>query len=125
VRVKITGFSIKMAAILDCHYFVHIYASNSGGISQENDLIQCIFVSIRPDSNVYLSRPTYIHPSELLLFLLVAQGGGITCPGEARVQRVNVFPCMMQIALFWPKLLPSLISLQMDFQGTWKHIMAL
>jgi hypothetical protein len=47
----ITGFSIKMAAILDfCYFFVHVYASNSGGISQENDLIQRIFVSIRPDS---------------------------------------------------------------------------
>jgi hypothetical protein len=59
--VKITGFSIKMAAILDFRYFVHVYASNSGGISQENDLIHCIFVSIRPDSNVNLPRPTYIH----------------------------------------------------------------
>jgi hypothetical protein len=31
---KIT-FSTKMAAILDFYYFVHFYASNSGGISQE------------------------------------------------------------------------------------------
>jgi hypothetical protein len=55
-----------------------------------------IFVSIRPDSNVNLPRPTYIHSnsqgfsSELLLFLLGAQGGGSTCPGQARVQRVKV-----------------------------------
>jgi hypothetical protein len=57
--------------------------------------IQRIFVSIRPDSNVNLPRPTYIHSnsqgfsSELLLFLLGDQGGGSTCPGEARVQRVK------------------------------------
>jgi hypothetical protein len=80
---------------LDFRYFVHVYASNSGGISQENDLIQHILVSIRPDSNVNLPRPTYIHSnsqgfsSELLLFLLGAQGVGSTCPGEARVQRVK------------------------------------
>jgi hypothetical protein len=44
------GFSIKMGTILDFRYNVHVYASNSGGISQENYLIQRIFVSIRPDS---------------------------------------------------------------------------
>jgi hypothetical protein len=53
-------------------------------------LIQCIFVSIRPDSNVNLPRPTYIHSngqgfsSELLLYLLGAQGGGSTCHAQAR-----------------------------------------
>jgi hypothetical protein len=41
-----------MAAILDFRYFVHVDASNCGGISEENDLIQRIFVSIRSDSNV-------------------------------------------------------------------------
>jgi hypothetical protein len=43
---KITGFSRKMATILDFCYFVHFYASNSGGISQEYDFIQRIFESI-------------------------------------------------------------------------------
>jgi hypothetical protein len=56
-------FGVKiMAGILDFCYFVHVYASNSSGISQENEFIQRIFVStgIRPDSNVHLPRPTYM-----------------------------------------------------------------